>query len=148
MTAKTTKPLLITALLSIILFCNSCKSPQATTEHYKRQWMLISFKEYTKGALVKNKAALNLTQPPSENTADFYNAFMGCNNIRLKVVLSENNEIAFSDIISTKMFCEDPLESDFLKEITTINQYKIEGHYLSLYRDDQLVMKFIAADWD
>ena len=116
--------------------------------HYKRQWMLISFKDYSKEVLIEKKATLNLTNIQGEDNPESGSAYMGCNTIRLNVKFSNDGKVIFSDFISTRMFCPGNLESDFLTAIEKITHYKIQGHYLYLYNEKEQQMKFIAADWD
>ena len=144
---KTHKYIIILLTVFICFIAGGCNSKKATV-HYKRQWMLVSFKDYTKEFLIEKKAALNLSKIENESSPEFGTAFMGCNNIRLKAKFSDDDKVAFSDLISTKMFCPGNLESDFSTVIAKINRYKIEGHFLYLYTEKDEQMKFIAADWD
>lgn len=104
--------------------------------------MLVNFKNYSKESLIKKSAFLDLTN--SENAS----AKMGCNNLSFAYKVKEDT-ISFSEGIATRMFCEDmSLENDFYKEISSINNYKIEGHKLLLTSSKGEKMEFIAQDWD
>ena len=55
--------------------------------------------------------------------------------------------IELSQIISTKMFCEDTsdLENKFLRELERVNRYQISGNKLYLYKGNRLVLKFVSG---
>lgn len=69
----------------------------------------------------------------------------GCNNMNGTVV-AEENEIEFSDIITTKMFCPDGIEQEFLIALDRVNNYKIEKMKLYLYEDGDEIMIFQKID--
>jgi len=68
-----------------------------------------------------------------------------CNTIDGKVELYENN-ITFSDIITTEMACPGDLEKKFLSALEKVNSYKIEKLKLYLYEDDREIMVFKKID--
>lgn len=144
---KTTKyiSLLLTVFIYALLI--SCGSQKNIT-NYKRQWMLVTFKDYSKELLTEKKATLNLTNIQGDKNPESGSAYMGCNTIRLKAKFSDDEKVIFSDFISTRMFCPGNLENDFLATLRKTTHYKIEGHFLYLYHEKELQMKFIAADWD
>lgn len=144
---KANKYILILLSVFISTTLNSCSS-QKTMTNYKRQWMLITFKDYTKEFLTEKKATLNLSPIEGENNSESGTAYMGCNTMRLKAKFSNDGKVSFSDMISTRMFCPGNLESDFSTVIGKITHYKIQGHFLYLYNEKEQQMKFIAADWD
>ena len=69
----------------------------------------------------------------------------GCNNMNGTVVVEEN-QIEFSDIITTKMFCAEGIEQEFLIALGMVNNYKIEKMKLYLYKDDEEIMIFQKID--
>lgn len=137
------KSLTLIAIALITISCNSKKeASKMSNQNINRVWMLVSFKNYTKEDLVKKNAYLDLTNP--ERAA----AKMGCNNLSFAVKV-EKDKIHFSEGIATKMYCQDMnLENDFSKEITTITNFKVEGHKLILTASKGEKMEFIAQDWD
>lgn len=137
--------LLVNVFISILL--NGCCSHKNVT-NYKRQWMLVTFKDYTKEFLTEKRATLNLSPMEGKDNSESGIAYMGCNNMRLKAKFSNDGKTTFSDLISTRMFCPGNLESDFSTAIVKITHSKIEGHFLYLYNEKEQQMKFIAADWD
>jgi heat shock protein HslJ len=69
----------------------------------------------------------------------------GCNNMN-GVVKVDGNEISFSDIATTQMFCPESLEQKFLIALGKVNNYKIEKMKLYLYEDDEEIMIFQKID--
>lgn len=144
---RTNKYILILLSIFTSVILNSCSSQKNMT-NYQREWMLVQFKDYTKEMLTEKKAILNLTNIQGENNLESGSAYMGCNKIILKAKFSNDGKVVFSDFISTRMFCPGNLENDFLATLEKTTHYKIEGHFLYLYHEKELQMKFIAADWD
>ena len=58
----------------------------------------------------------------------------------------EGSTILFSDIVTTKMFCPDVDEVDFLSALGKANNYKIEKMKLYLYEDDHELLVFQKVD--
>jgi heat shock protein HslJ len=137
------KYLLVLAIVLSSVSCNSKKEVSTmSNQNINRVWMLVSFKNYTKEDLTQKNAFLDLTNP--EHAA----AKMGCNNLSFAIKV-EKNKIHFSQGIATKMYCQNMnLENDFSKEISTITNFKVEGHKLILISSKGEKMEFIAQDWD
>jgi len=69
----------------------------------------------------------------------------GCNSMNGTVVV-EADQIEFSDIVTTKMFCPESIEQKFLIALGMVNNYKIEKMKLYLYEDENEVMIFQKVD--
>lgn len=69
----------------------------------------------------------------------------GCNTFDGKIKTSEN-QITFSNIITTEMACPGNLEQKFLSALNEVNNYKIEKLKLYLYEDDEEIMIFQKID--
>jgi heat shock protein HslJ len=141
---------LILILFATLLMSNKCEDRKNSSKqvedkkalNFKRVWMLIEFKNYSKEDLVKNEAKLDLT---NDNRAS---AYMGCNNIGYSFSLADN-QIIFSQGMATKMYCDkNTLEDDFLKSIDEKMVFKIDGHFLFLTNSKNETLKFVAQDWD
>ena len=63
----------------------------------------------------------------------------GCNSMNGAVIVEED-QIQFSDIITTKKFCSDSIEQEFLIALGMVNNYKIEKLKLYLYENDNEIM--------
>ncbi len=57
-----------------------------------------------------------------------------------------NNEVSFSNIFSTKMYCEgvQKTEDSFFKQLGKVNRFEIVENKLSLYRDTALLLEFVS----
>lgn len=129
--------------ISFLLF--SCISTQKVVEPtlLHREWMLVSYKNYSKGELIKKKASIQLTDNKQASV------FMGCNQMGYSYELAGKNKIVFSQGISTLKACEDmQLENDINTSLPQVISYKIEDHRLSLYTKSNEILQFVAADWD
>ncbi len=136
------------AIITVLFLLGNCKSKTTepeiqTNQKLKRVWMLVEFKNFKKEDLIKNEAQLNLT--------DFTNPFakMGCNRISFQIE-SKENKIKFSNLMSTKMFCEDKmdLETAFMQFLPEFDSYSNQGQKLILENSKGEKMIFVAQDWD
>lgn len=110
--------------------------------------MLISFDNFTKNELIKNKAGINLTAP-QENDKIRGSAFMGCNNMFFSSEFKSNGKVKVSGVGSKMKACQNmDLETKFSKSFQNMTKYSVEGHFLTLSDDAGNSMKFVAADWD
>lgn len=126
----------------------SCGSLNSGNQHIHRQWMLISYKNFSKEDLIKNKAEINLTKI-SEPDKIAGTAFVGCNRMFFNVEVKSKKRIEISGLGSTLMACEKmEIESQFSKDFEQMENFVIEGHFLTLYDKKGNKMKFVAADWD
>ncbi|OPB86210.1 META domain-containing protein [Elizabethkingia ursingii] len=142
-------------ILSVIGFMlvTMCVTGCAVTQkgissNLKRQWMLVSMKEFSKDELIHAKASVNLTN--REAGVKGYSAFMGCNNLRFQLNEGNGNKLSVSGVSGTKMFCPNhlDLENQFIALFPTMKFYSVEGHFLTLKNREGEEMKFVAADWD
>jgi heat shock protein HslJ len=132
-------------VLTMVLNCSASK---VNNQHYQREWMMVSFDQFTKQQLIENNAKINLTGEKTGNQVKG-TATMGCNQIFFLAELKNNGKVKFSEVGSTKMACKNmELETAFMKKFATMKNYLIEGHRLTLSDDNGNQMKFIAADWD
>lgn len=131
--------------LGLMINCQSAKMDNAQIQ---RQWMLVSFKNYTKEELVKSKAEINLFSEIKDKKIQG-GAFMGCNRMFFTAEIKSKDKIEISGVGSTLMACENmKLEDEFSKEFKKVKNYQIEGHFLILSDEESNQMKFVAADWD
>lgn len=129
----------------LLTSCSSVKNNSKKDEgiELNRVWNMVLFKNYSKEALIKKRASLDLTGK------DFAPAFMGCNHLTLQYTVSQNNKIRFFKGLTTLMACENmDLETEFSSIIDIIQRYELKGHTLYLYGNHGVEMKFIAQDWD
>lgn len=134
------------AVFALLLLAN-CSTQTKVPENIKRDWMLVEFQDFTKESMMNNKAHLDLSDQMEPGK---FSANMGCNNMFGSANFDTNGTLKISDIGSTMMFCDKAmdLEAAFSKELPTMTNYKVEGHYLTLTNASGKKMKFVAADWD
>jgi heat shock protein HslJ len=126
----------------------NCSAVGVQNREIQRQWMMISFKNFTKEQLVKSKSEINLTSAIKDGKIQG-TAFMGCNRMFFTAEIKSKNKIEFSGIGSTLMACENmKLEDEFSKELKKMKNYTVEGHFLTVTDNKGSIMRFIAADWD
>lgn len=132
----------------IIFSLNECAAHTSNTQSYQRKWMLVELQGFNKENLIKAGATLDLS--PTKSPQNHFRAYMGCNQIFLTAKFMSKNNVKFSDIASTRMYCQEtmPLETSFTQTLPMMTQYKMEGHYLLLSDGEKNHMKFIASDWD
>jgi heat shock protein HslJ len=132
------------SFLGINLNCSSIPEKKTSLQ---REWMLVSFGNFNKDLMVKNRAGINLTSKIEAGKIKG-GAFMGCNKMFFTAEI-KNNRIKISRLGSTMMACQDTkLEDAFSRSIEKVTKYSVEGHFLTLSDDRGEVMKFVAADWD
>jgi len=139
----------IEVLSFLLIFVYSCKTSAesgTTVENIHRKWMLVEYGDFTKDELVKLEANVDLTKNLHESNR--YSAKMGCKAMFFTAEFNQG-KAKFSGVGSTMMYCDGKmkLEELFGKDLPKMNQYKIEGHFLTL-TDGTTSMKFVAADWD
>lgn len=134
------------AVFALLLLAN-CATQTKVPENIKRDWMLVEFQDFTKDSMMSNKAHLDLS---NEKEPARFAANMGCNNMFGSATFNTNGTAKFSAIGSTMMMCDKAmdLESAFSKELPSMTNYKVEGHYLTLTNASGKKMRFVAADWD
>ncbi|WP_419869236.1 META domain-containing protein [Chryseobacterium sp. CT-SW4] len=127
----------------------SCSSqPAAKNYNLQRQWMLVSFSNFTKDQLIKSKAAIDLTAKEEKGKIQG-SAFMGCNNMFFTSEFKNNGKMKISGLGGTLMACNNmDLENSFGESFENMTRYTIKGHELILSDERGNEMKFIAADWD
>ncbi|AJW63946.1 META domain protein [Elizabethkingia miricola] len=141
--------LAVIGFMLVTMCVTGCAATQKEiSTNLKRQWMLVSMKEFSKGELIHAKASVDLTTK-EPGTVD-YSAFMGCNNLRFQLNEVNGNKLSVSGVSGTKMFCPNhlDLENQFMDLFPTMKFYSVEGHFLTLRNRDGEEMKFVAADWD
>lgn len=100
------------------------------------QWILESIsKEFNTLKSINKNSTITIQSNKTK-----FNGNGGCNSIGGDVYL-KNNQIKFSKVIRTEMYCDNMQQEDlFLVLLDMINKYKIIGGELFLFKDDKLVM--------
>lgn len=105
-----------------------------------RRWNLI---EISGGAVERSKAFVEF-----DSAQKRFSGNAGCNRMFGKFETS-GNEIKFSGIGATKMFCSEEgamkLETDFIKSLETATRFEKTGDTLIFYAGENPVLKFSGA---
>jgi len=137
------KGLNIITFVIITLVLVSCSSSNKAVDPLINDiWML----EFLKGAYYKPQTQTD--QRPSIEIHLKDNKVTGntgCNSMNGTVSVDED-QIRFSDIVTTKKFCSRGIEPEFLIALGMVNNYKIEKMELHLYQDDIEIMIFQKVD--
>jgi len=70
-----------------------------------------------------------------------FNGHTACNVINGRVLINAN-EIEFSQVISTKIYCENSGEKLFVDALNQVSRYELSGNKLLLYNKDKLLIEF------
>jgi heat shock protein HslJ len=69
----------------------------------------------------------------------------GCNNF-FGSLLTRGDKITFSDLGSTKMFCQKSVETEFFKTLGDAERFEIKDLHLLLYNESTLIARFQKVD--
>lgn len=130
------KKLLSALVLMFIL--QSCSEKLEFTDFANKNWVLTTWGERV---LPTEKATLHISAKETAYGKSF------CNNYGGKFIVLAKN-VKFSDLFSTKMYCENvaEAESKYLNDLKSINGAKINNGKLELLKDDKIVMVFTATN--
>lgn len=70
----------------------------------------------------------------------------GCNNINSTLIALEDRSIQFGPIASTRKYCIDVPEAQFLDYVTQTKRYSREGLQLMFFNDSIMILKFKKVD--
>lgn len=138
--------LFYTVLISVIIL--NCTSLQVKDHHIQREWMLVSFEDFSKDQLIQSQAGINLTNQKNKGKIPG-RAYMGCNQMFFNAEFKNSGSVEISKIGGNMKACQNmDLENSFLKSFKNMKKYSVEGHFLILSDEKGNIMKFIAVDWD
>jgi len=138
---KGIKHLLITLIAVLMTFCTS-SSETTTNQLINDIWALEFLKgvDYHPNSSSKERPIIEIHLKDKKVTGN-----TGCNSMNGTVVV-QGNQIEFSDIVTTEMFCSESIEQDFLIALGMVNNYKVEKLKLYLYEDDEEILIFQKID--
>ena len=141
------KAKIISSLILLSVFMISCSSVPQQNQNIEREWMMVSFENFSKTELMNSSAKIIF-----KKESDFKfkaDAKMGCNTIFFTAETKNSGKIVASNPVSTEMLCKSmTIEDAFLKILPKIKTFKVEGHFLTLMDNEGNAIKFVAADWD
>lgn len=134
---------LITSLAAVLLMtaCSNSKNMSTTNKPlYDTKWLLKEIVNNGSTEQVNTKAFIRFDQAKASAGGNG-----SCNSFGSNAAVN-GSEVKFSNIFSTKMYCEavQQIENKFLGSLEQVNNYKINGNMLSLYKDKELLLQFTA----
>ena len=111
---------------------------------YETKWSLRKIHTGKEDFDVNGKAFLQFNE--EKNSAGGNG---GCNSFGSTTSI-DGNTIRFTDIFSTKMYCEGVQETEnaFLNTLSVANRFEIKGGTLLIYRDKILMLEFVGFGQD
>jgi|SRR5687767_5350021 len=127
---------------AFIVFAACCMQKETAREQqqslYDIKWNLKKISTATGTEAVNTKAFIKFNQEKGSAGGNG-----SCNSFGSNAAVSEN-KVSFSNIFSTKMYCEGVQETEntFLKQLGQVNRFEIKNKNLLLYRDKDLLLEF------
>jgi heat shock protein HslJ len=135
--------LIFSFIIFLSLITTGCSSKKETTNPLIHDiWILesVNGNEYTRTSNQDLHPTIEIYL-----SEERFSGNTGCNNMNGNVKV-EGSTILFSDIVTTKMFCPDVDEVDFLSALGKANNYRIEKMKLYLYDSDHELLVFQKVD--
>lgn len=130
--------------LVVLTSCSNSKS-MSVAQKLQREWMVKTLPGVSYEALVASKTEINLSNPQANG------AYAGCNRIFFTTKKGKGNKISFTNMGSTKMFCQETMyiEDALTKALSEVASYELDGHTIS-FKDAKgnVLLSAVAADWD
>mgnify|MGYP002651351080 CR=1 FL=1 len=135
---------LLTLVITGLLFLSACSTAKnvatSSTALYETKWLL---KKIHMGSTVENVNTKAFIRFDAAKGSAGGNG--SCNSFGSNAAVN-GNEVKFSNVFSTKMYCEavQQVEDKFLGGLEKVTQYKIAGKTLKLYNGNDLLLEFDA----
>ena len=129
---------------AFIIFAACCMQKETAKEQqqslYDTKWNLKKIHTSTGTEDVNTKAFIRFNQEKGSAGGNG-----SCNSFGSNASVSEN-KVSFSNIFSTKMYCEgvQSTEDAFLKLLGQVNRFEIKNKTLLLYNDKDILLEFEA----
>jgi len=132
-----------------------------TPRHYAPHTMLTENRKWNLKQLVGlgNVNPVTLEQPANITiSGDRLSGFSGCNNMFGQVQYLfedeklQNTLLKLGPVGSTLMACADPnanaVEQKLQQALGVVNAIQVQWPFLNMYQNDELMIQFVAEDWD
>ncbi len=108
---------------------------------YATRWNLKSIHMDAKTEAVNTKAFIKFDKEKGSAGGNG-----SCNSFGSTAVVEEN-KVTFSNIFSTKMYCEavQSIEDVYFKQLAKVNRFEVKDKMLFLYSDKELLLEFAAG---
>lgn len=132
--------------IGIVLIAASCKTSnetmKASTPLYETKWSLKKLYDNGKQEAVATKAFIRFYKEKGSAGGNG-----SCNSFGSTASVN-GTEVSFKNIFSTKMYCEQvqQIENKYLKQLENANRFEIKDKALILYRDNEKLLEFTAAE--
>lgn len=128
----------------ISVFAFSCKASKETlntdTALYYVKWSLKKIHSGDQSQAVSTKAFIRFDKEKGSAGGNG-----SCNGYGSNFII-ENDKVSFTNIFSTKMYCEavQTIENKFFQGLQTANRFEVKEKSMFLYHDKQLLLEFSA----
>ena len=156
-TAEVKNPAADASRISYKLIDEIDKAPR----HYLDNTMLTESRKWNLKQLAGLKGINPQAFPQPANitiAGDSFSGFAGCNNMfgQIKHLFEatdlNNSLLKLGPIGSTLMACADPkanaVEQKLHQTLGMVNALQVEWPFLNMYQNDELLIQFVAEDWD
>ncbi len=143
--AKSTIMKLITFFgIGIFIVLSACAMQKDVAQQqqslYESKWNLKKIYKETGTEEVTTKAFIKFDKEKGSAGGNG-----SCNTFGSNAVVEEN-KVSFSNIFSTKMFCEvvQSTENAFLQHLAKVDRFEVKDKMLFLYHDKEVLLEFAA----
>lgn len=132
--------------IGIVLIAASCKTSKetikASTPLYDTRWSLKKIYDNGKEEEVNTKAFIRFDKEKGSAGGNG-----SCNSFGSTAIV-DGDKVNFNNIFSTKMYCEQvqQVENKYLRQLESANRFEIGDKALILYRDEEKLLEFTAAE--
>ena len=128
----------------IVLFAANIAAQEknSTNLSIAGHWELIAIQEQS---VSKELFSEGIPYLVIENKNPVVSGFSGCNMIRGNI-LASGDTIQFGNLISSKRYCKDIPENEFIGALTKVNRYKLKGQKLYLLDEEAELLSFKLTD--
>ena len=130
----------ILSMVLLLASCNSSKKAKSSSELYLTgtRWTVLKVKDVMSSS--KNPRVIELALPDKKGNGTF-TGNTGCNTMSGNYTSKKGTKnIQFTNVVSTKMACDDKQENTFNNAINSVNSYELSGKILKLYSGGELLL--------
>ena len=131
------------ASVALLFSCSpASKMNKSLSSLYQHKWALKKIHSESYDETVTTKAFIKFNKEKGSAGGNG-----SCNSFGSNTVIN-GNAISFSNIFSTKMYCDDvqKTENSFLKLLPTATRFEVKRKRLLLYNSDKLILEFEAEE--
>ena len=122
--------------IALFFLFYGCASKKEMMDIKNTKWILEEFE----GDLVSDLKIFRIPEFHFKENQEF-SGNDGCNGIGGKYIF-ENNKLELSEVMGTKMYCDNAFDRQYNFVFKAVTSTKKEGDYLVFYKGDVVVLKF------